>query len=258
MIRSASPAGVTLLQAAALLPPVAVAVLARGAGAAAVLAVALLSTLIWDLVFARARAGSLAWHSVTTGLILAVAVPPDVPLWQVALAASFGVVLGEQVFGGRGFGFLSPAVAALAFLAFSFPGTGLAGAEPAVAAAAVPGLVLLFAAGLVFWRLLAGFALGLCLATLLASGALPAPSLAVSLCFGAVFLLADPVAAAATQAGRWIHGLTAGGLVVLLADMGPVNALVFAALLASLAAPLVDHLVIRALARRRDGRRRHV
>ena len=254
MTRANTPASVTAWQVAALLPPVLAALLLRGAGGGAVLAVAVVTTLVWDLVFSRTRSASPSWHSLTTALILAVMVPPEVPLWQLALAASFGVALGEQVFGGRGFGFLNAATVALAFLVFSFPGTALAGDEQQIAFATLPGLVVLILRGLAFWRLLAGLMAGLAVGHFIAQGNLPAPEVAVAMTFAATFLVADPVAAAATRAGRWMHGLLAGLLAVLLSGAGAVHALVFAALLASLAAPLIDHLVIIAHSRRRVAR----
>jgi Na+-transporting NADH:ubiquinone oxidoreductase subunit B len=47
--------------------------------------------------------------------------PPSVPLWQVALGISFGVVIGKEVFGGTGKNFLNPALVGRAFLFFAYP-----------------------------------------------------------------------------------------------------------------------------------------
>lgn len=249
---------VTLLQAAALLPPVAAAFAERGGAILPVLAVVLLLTLIWELAFALLRALPVSWNGLTTALILTVIIPPSVPLWQVALAASFGVTLGELVFGGRGFGFLNAGVASAALLMFAFPGTALAGGEPSVALATLPGLGLLFAAGLLPWRVLGGIAIGIA-AGLLPAADLPMPQTFAPLLFGAVFLFADPVATAATKTGRWLTGALAGLLAV---DFGvatgsAMGAVVSAALLASLAAPLIDHVVVLAHARRRKRRQGH-
>lgn len=255
----ASPAGVTLLQAAALLPPLLVAAAERGSAMLPVLGVALLVTLVWDIAFALLRTNALNWHNLTTALILTVLIPVDVPLWQMGLAASFGVVIGEQVFGGRGFGFLSPSVAALVFLVFSFPGTALIDANHWIALATVPGACLLFATGLNSWRVFVALAAGVGIASL-ATGGIPDLVPTVSaLAFGAVFLIADPMASASTNVGRWLYGLLVGGLSVLfsIAPNGEVtsSALVFAALLGSLFAPLLDHLAVLSFARRRRARR---
>jgi Na+-transporting NADH:ubiquinone oxidoreductase subunit B len=44
-----------------------------------------------------------------------------VPLWQVAVGISFGVVIGKEIFGGTGFNVLNPALTARAFLFFAYP-----------------------------------------------------------------------------------------------------------------------------------------
>ncbi|MCA9714949.1 MAG: NADH:ubiquinone reductase (Na(+)-transporting) subunit B, partial [Myxococcales bacterium] len=46
---------------------------------------------------------------------------PTIPLWQVALGTSFGIVLGKEVFGGVGMNVLNPALTARAFLFFAYP-----------------------------------------------------------------------------------------------------------------------------------------
>jgi Na+-transporting NADH:ubiquinone oxidoreductase subunit B len=47
--------------------------------------------------------------------------PPTVPLWQVAVGISFGVVIGKEVFGGTGRNIFNPALTARAFLFFAYP-----------------------------------------------------------------------------------------------------------------------------------------
>ena len=47
--------------------------------------------------------------------------PPDIPLWQVALGIIFGVVVAKEVFGGTGKNFLNPALSGRAFLYFAYP-----------------------------------------------------------------------------------------------------------------------------------------
>ena len=56
-----------------------------------------------------------------TGMLFPLILPPTTPLWQAALAISFGVVLGKEVFGGTGMNFVNPALAARAFLFFAYP-----------------------------------------------------------------------------------------------------------------------------------------
>jgi Na+-transporting NADH:ubiquinone oxidoreductase subunit B len=56
-----------------------------------------------------------------TSILFALTCPPDMPLWQVALGISFGVVIGKEVFGGTGKNFLNPALTGRAFLYFAYP-----------------------------------------------------------------------------------------------------------------------------------------
>ena len=56
-----------------------------------------------------------------TSILFALTLPPDVPLWQVAVGISFGVVIGKEIFGGTGKNFLNPALTGRAFLFFAFP-----------------------------------------------------------------------------------------------------------------------------------------
>ena len=54
-------------------------------------------------------------------MLFALILPPSIPLWQVALGISFGVVIGKEVFGGTGKNFLNPALTGRAFLFFAYP-----------------------------------------------------------------------------------------------------------------------------------------
>ena len=48
-------------------------------------------------------------------------VPIDIPLWMLAMAVIFGVVIGKEVFGGTGMNILNPALTISAFLFFAYP-----------------------------------------------------------------------------------------------------------------------------------------
>jgi len=54
-------------------------------------------------------------------VLFALTLPPTIPLWQVALGISFGVVIGKEIFGGTGKNFLNPALTGRAFLFFAYP-----------------------------------------------------------------------------------------------------------------------------------------
>lgn len=56
-----------------------------------------------------------------TGLLLALNLPPSVPLWIPFLGSAFAIAIVKQCFGGLGHNFLNPALAARAFLVISWP-----------------------------------------------------------------------------------------------------------------------------------------
>jgi Na+-transporting NADH:ubiquinone oxidoreductase subunit B len=58
---------------------------------------------------------------LVTSLLFPMILPPDIPLWQVALGISFGVVIGKEVFGGTGRNIFNPALTGRVFLFFAYP-----------------------------------------------------------------------------------------------------------------------------------------
>lgn len=241
--------GVTISFAGALTLPLAISVYQTAGTIVPLLAAAIITAMAWTLLFARWRQQHLEWHCIITAIIFALMVPPTIPLWQALLALSFGIVVGEQIFGGRGFGFLSAQVTALAFVLFSFPGSTDIPESPLIAISVIPGALVLVTTRLISWRILVSFLIGLFGATALVSLTAPLEmALTSSLVLGLVFLVCDPVSAASTNTGRWAFGLLAGVLAVLLAGSGEgagtLAAIVFAALLASIFAPLIDRIVI--------------
>ncbi len=75
----------------------------------------------WEVLFAAKRGHEVNEGFFVTSVLFALICPPDVPLWQVALGISFGVVIAKEVFGGTGKNFLNPALAGRAFLFFAYP-----------------------------------------------------------------------------------------------------------------------------------------
>lgn len=242
----------------ALLPPAALALQLGGAAWLSVFAVALLVTLLAQWVFAAVRRRPLPIDGPVAALAFAIIVPPDMPLWQVALAMAFGAVAGQQVFGGRGLSFLNPAVVALGFLMFSFTGTRLTEPNLEMAGAVLPGAALLIVAGLLSVRFLLGALIGLGVTVWLIGAGNPLAALATGgFVYALVFLAGDASASASTEPGRWVHGLLFGGLAVLFsAGNGiAIEPVVFAALLGSVLAPLIDQAVIAVHVWRREQRR---
>ena len=75
----------------------------------------------WETLFATVRKHEINEGFLVTGLLFPLTLPPTIPLWQVAVGISFGVVIGKEIFGGTGKNFLNPALTARAFLFFAYP-----------------------------------------------------------------------------------------------------------------------------------------
>lgn len=61
------------------------------------------------------------WSAVVTGLLLAFNLPPSAPWWLAVIGSAFAIAIVKQLFGGLGYNFLNPALAARAFLLASWP-----------------------------------------------------------------------------------------------------------------------------------------
>lgn len=93
-----------------------------------------------EFIFAMIRKHPVNEGFLVTGMLIPLVMPPDVPLWQVAFATAFAVVIGKEAFGGTGMNVVNVALTARAFLYFAYPtnmsgdvwtyigeGTGVAG-----------------------------------------------------------------------------------------------------------------------------------
>jgi Na+-transporting NADH:ubiquinone oxidoreductase subunit B len=76
---------------------------------------------LWEVVFAGIRNHEINEGFFVTSMLYALILPATIPLWQVAIGISFGVVIGKEVFGGTGKNFLNPALVGRAFLYFAYP-----------------------------------------------------------------------------------------------------------------------------------------
>jgi Na+-transporting NADH:ubiquinone oxidoreductase subunit B len=77
--------------------------------------------LLTEFVFCVVRNHPVSEGYLVTGMLIALVMPPHIPLWQVALATIFAVVIGKEVFGGTGMNILNVAMTARAFLYFAYP-----------------------------------------------------------------------------------------------------------------------------------------
>lgn len=75
----------------------------------------------WEGLFAQVRGHEINEGFLVTGMLIPLILPPTIPLWQVAVGTSFGVVVGKEIFGGTGMNILNPALTARAFLFFAYP-----------------------------------------------------------------------------------------------------------------------------------------
>lgn len=74
-----------------------------------------------EFFFAQIRGHEINEGFLVTGILIPLIVPVDIPLWQVAVATAFAVIIGKEVFGGTGMNLLNPALTARAFLFFAYP-----------------------------------------------------------------------------------------------------------------------------------------
>jgi Na+-transporting NADH:ubiquinone oxidoreductase subunit B len=74
-----------------------------------------------EFIFAQIRHHEVNEGFLVTGMLIPLVLPVDVPLWMVAVATAFAVIIGKEVFGGTGMNILNPALTARAFLFFAYP-----------------------------------------------------------------------------------------------------------------------------------------
>ena len=74
-----------------------------------------------EFVFAVIKGHEVEEGYLVTGMLVPLIIPVDTPLWMLAVAVAFGVVIGKEVFGGTGMNILNPALTIRAFLFFAYP-----------------------------------------------------------------------------------------------------------------------------------------
>lgn len=193
----------------------------------------------WEIVFAIMRKHEINEGFLVTGILYALTLPPTIPLWQVAVGISFGVVFGKEIFGGTGMNIFNPALVARAFVFFAYPAQisgsnvwvavdGFTRATPLAVAAATPkGSAVVEAlnqAGYNFSNMFWGFI----------PGSIGETS-AIACLIGLIFLLITRVASWRTVAGCVLGLLVMSGIFYLM--RGPDK-------LAFFALPLHWHLVM--------------
>ncbi|WP_319267570.1 NADH:ubiquinone reductase (Na(+)-transporting) subunit B [uncultured Draconibacterium sp.] len=74
-----------------------------------------------EFVFAQLRGHEIQEGFLVSGMLIPLIMPVNTPLWMIAVATAFAVVLGKEVFGGTGMNIWNPALVARAFLFFAYP-----------------------------------------------------------------------------------------------------------------------------------------
>jgi electron transport complex protein RnfD len=216
--------------------------------------------------------------AVVTGMLLALVLPPTLPLWMAAVGAVMAIGLVKIVFGGLGFNIFNPALAARAFLLASWPVAMTSWVRPFDALTTATPLFLvnkMHAAAPAYWDLFTGNRAGSLGETsvlailigaliLLLTGIIdwPAPAafigtvaalsfflgqdplfavLSGGLMLGAFFMATDYVTAPVTTKGRFIFGLGCGIMTVLIRHFGGFpEGVNYAILLMNMLTPLID------------------
>lgn len=86
-----------------------------------VIAVSYIVGLGIEFTFAQKRGHGIHEGFLVSGILIPMVMPIETPLWMVALATAFAVILGKEVFGGTGMNIWNPALVARAFLFFAYP-----------------------------------------------------------------------------------------------------------------------------------------
>jgi Na+-transporting NADH:ubiquinone oxidoreductase subunit B len=86
-----------------------------------IIVVVYVSGLATEFIFAQIRGHEVNEGFLVTGMLIPLIVPVAIPLWMVAVATIFAVIIGKEVFGGTGMNILNPALTARAFLFFAYP-----------------------------------------------------------------------------------------------------------------------------------------
>ncbi|HIE59727.1 MAG TPA: NADH:ubiquinone reductase (Na(+)-transporting) subunit B [Hydrogenothermaceae bacterium] len=74
-----------------------------------------------EFAFAQSRGHEVNEGYLVSGFLIPLIVPPDLPLWMLAVSVAFAVIFGKEVFGGTGMNVFNPALLSRAFLFFAYP-----------------------------------------------------------------------------------------------------------------------------------------
>ena len=262
----------------ALLPAVFAAVYFFKARAISVVLTAVVGAVLTEYIFQKVRNKKVTIEdgsAVVTGLLLALTLPPSIPLWTAFFGSVVAIGLGKQVLGGIGQNPFNPALVGRAFLTAAYPVLmttwtvdGVSTATPlskmkmdgvatdtwnlfvgqiggslgeTSALALLLGFAYLLYKGYVNWRIPMAM-LGSVFIGTFVFGADPIFHLfGGGLMIGALYMATDMVSSPTTKLGRWIFGIGAGLLVVVIRLWGGYpEGVMYSILLMNTAVPLID------------------
>ena len=222
--------------------------------------------------------------ALVTGMILALNMPPGIPVWMPAIGGVFAIIIVKQLYGGLGQNFMNPALAARCFLLISFTGKmttftldGVSGATPlavlksggsvdvaAMFLGRIPGTigevsVVALLIGAVYMlvrkvitiRIPAAYLITFSLFVLLFGGhGFDLGYLAAHLCgggliFGAFFMATDYVTSPLTPNGQIVFGVLLGFLTALFRLFGgSAEGVSYAIILSNIVVPLIEKVTL--------------
>ena len=86
-----------------------------------ILIVTFIAGAICEITFAVIRKHEINEGFLVSCALIPLTMPPDIPLWQLFIGTSFGIIIGKEIFGGVGTNVFNPALTARAFMYFAFP-----------------------------------------------------------------------------------------------------------------------------------------
>jgi electron transport complex protein RnfD len=257
-----------------------------------VLLTCVISCVLTEIAFEYLRGVKITitdFSAVVTGILLALILPPTIPLWAAALGAIVSISLAKQLFGGLGYNIFNPALIGRAFLAASFPSMMTKWVEPfsldAVTQATPLGLMkfsavqtdigklflgnvsgslgetsalailmgglYLIIRGRADWRIPLSFLSATFVFSLVSSlinpnlGSPLFHLLSGGLLIGAFFMATDPVTTPLTKSGRFIFGVGAGIMVMIIRIFGGLpEGVMYSILLMNSVTPLINRYTI--------------
>ena len=254
-----STGGIMLDVIIALLPATVAGVVIFGLRALAVVGVCVVTCVLFEALFCLITKKDQTVKDLSaavTGLLLALNLPANIPLWQCAVGSLFAIIVVKCLFGGLGRNVVNPAIAARVFMlvAFAsmtkaaFPVDAVAGATPLAATDKMPDLLTLFtgyyggAIGetcsaalliggiylmvrrVITWHNPVAFMGTVFVFSLFMEGYDPVKALSMVLCggviLGAIFMATDYTTSPPTPAGKLIFGVGCGLLTCLIRYFG--------------------------------------